>query len=231
MLFRSGLDFLVVQDVFATKTAELADVILPGTLSWCETDGTVTNSERRVQRVRKALDPPGEARDDQWILSELARRLGFDWNYGSSEEIWDELRSLSPMHTGMSYARLEAENGIVVGRGSRIMVTAGANMAFMHAVMAVTRPGDEVILPVPFYFNHEMAIEMAGCRPVPVRTDDRYQIDLEAIRAAVTPRTRAVVTVSPNNPSGAVLTGESLDRKSTRLNSSHSQQSRMPSSA
>jgi predicted molibdopterin-dependent oxidoreductase YjgC len=107
-----GLDFLVVQDVFATKTAELADVILPGTLSWCETEGTVTNSERRVQRVRKALDPPGEARDDQWILSELARRLGFAWDYASSEEIWDELRSLSPMHAGMSYARLEAEDGI-----------------------------------------------------------------------------------------------------------------------
>lgn len=107
-----GLEFLVVQDIFMTKTAELADVILPGSASWCETDGTVTNSERRVQRVRKALDPPGEARDDQWILSELAKRLGFDWNYASSEEIWDELRSLSPMHTGMSYARLEAEGGI-----------------------------------------------------------------------------------------------------------------------
>ena len=107
--------------------------------------------------------------------------------------------------------KLLTENGInTESSGMAVMVTAGANMAFMHAVMAVTRPGDEVILPVPFYFNHEMAIEMAGCRPVPVRTDDRYQIDLEAIRAAVTPRTRAVVTVSPNNPSGAVLTGESL---------------------
>ena len=107
-----GLDFLVVQDIFATRTAELADVILPGTASWCETEGTVTNSERRVQRVRKALDPPGEARDDQWILSELARRLGFAWDYASSEEIWDEVRSLSPMHTGMSYARLEELGGI-----------------------------------------------------------------------------------------------------------------------
>ena len=63
-------------------------------------------------------------------------------------------------------AKLAAENGIDVARGSRVMVTAGGNMAFMHAVMATTSPGDEVILPVPFYFNHEMAIEMAGCRAV-----------------------------------------------------------------
>jgi aspartate/methionine/tyrosine aminotransferase len=102
-------------------------------------------------------------------------------------------------------AKLLAENHIDVARGSRVMVTAGANMAFMHAVMATTAPGDEVILPVPFYFNHEMAIQMAGCRAVPVPTDDRYQLRVDAIAAAVTSRTRAVVTISPNNPSGAVL--------------------------
>jgi len=85
------------------------------------------------------------------------------------------------------------------------MVTAGCNMAFMHAVMATTSPGDEVILPVPFYFNHEMAIEMAGCTAVRVPTDDRYQLRLDAIKTAVTDRTRAIVTISPNNPSGAVM--------------------------
>ena len=73
------LDFLVVQDIVLTKTAEMADVVFPSAASWCETDGTVTNSERRVQRVRKALEPPGEARDDMWIIAELARRLGHDW--------------------------------------------------------------------------------------------------------------------------------------------------------
>jgi formate dehydrogenase major subunit len=108
----AGLDFLVVQDLFLTRTAELADVVLPGTASWCESDGTVTNSERRVQRVRKALDPPGEARDDMWILAQLARRLGYDWPDPVAETVWDELRSLSPMHAGMSYARLEALGGI-----------------------------------------------------------------------------------------------------------------------
>jgi aspartate/methionine/tyrosine aminotransferase len=106
--------------------------------------------------------------------------------------------------------KLAVENGIDTARGASVMVTAGANMAFMHAVLAVTQPGDEVIIPMPFYFNHEMAIDMAGCQPVPVPTDERYQLELEAIRAAITPRTRVVVTVSPNNPSGAVLSAASL---------------------
>ena len=67
---------MVVQDIFLTATAELADVVLPAAASWAESEGTVTNSERRVQRVRKALEPPGEARDDLWIIDELARRMG-----------------------------------------------------------------------------------------------------------------------------------------------------------
>jgi aspartate/methionine/tyrosine aminotransferase len=101
--------------------------------------------------------------------------------------------------------KLRRDNGIEVGRGSRIMVTAGGNMAFVHAVLAATEPGDEVILPVPFYFNHEMAVQMAGCKAVMVATDSRYQLDVDAIRAAITPRTRAIVTISPNNPTGAVF--------------------------
>ena len=107
-------------------------------------------------------------------------------------------------------AKLQAENGIDVRRGNRVMVTAGANMAFMHVVLAITSPGDEIILPTPFYFNHEMAIEMAGCRVVRVPTDEHYQLRVDAIAAAITDRTRAVVTISPNNPSGAVLSAESL---------------------
>jgi aspartate/methionine/tyrosine aminotransferase len=106
--------------------------------------------------------------------------------------------------------KLSADNGIELARGSRTMVTAGANMAFMHAVFAITEPGDEIILPVPFYFNHEMAIEMAGCRAVRVATDERYQPRVDALRQAITPRTRAIVTVSPNNPSGAVFPESTL---------------------
>jgi formate dehydrogenase major subunit len=107
-----GLEHLVVQDIFLTKTAELADVVLPAAASWCESEGTVTSSERRVQRVRKALEPPGAARDDIAILCELARRLGHDWGSPSAEDVWNEVRRLSPWHRGMSYARLEALNGL-----------------------------------------------------------------------------------------------------------------------
>ena len=108
-----GLDFLIAQDILMTKTCEMADVVLPSSASWCEADGgTVTNSERRVQRLRKALDPPGQARDDHWIISELARRLGHDWGNPTLEEAWEELRTLSPMHTGMSYRRLGELGGI-----------------------------------------------------------------------------------------------------------------------
>jgi predicted molibdopterin-dependent oxidoreductase YjgC len=108
-----GLDFLVAQDILMTKTCEMADVVLPSSASWCEADGgTVTNSERRVQRMRKALDPPGLARDDNWIICGLARRLGYDWGDPTLEQVWDECRSLSPMHRGMSYARLEELGGL-----------------------------------------------------------------------------------------------------------------------
>jgi formate dehydrogenase major subunit len=107
-----GLEFLVVQDILLTKTGEIADVVLPAAASWAESEGTVTNSERRVQRVRKALEPPGEARDDLAIIFELAKRLGYDWGEPSAERVWNEVRTLSPVHAGMSYARLEALGGI-----------------------------------------------------------------------------------------------------------------------
>jgi aspartate/methionine/tyrosine aminotransferase len=105
-------------------------------------------------------------------------------------------------------AKLAAENdidGVEAAGGSAIIVTAGANMAFMHAVLAISEPGDEIILPVPFYFNHEMAIQMAGCRAVAVQTDADYRPDVDAIGRAITNRTRAIVTISPNNPTGAVF--------------------------
>jgi predicted molibdopterin-dependent oxidoreductase YjgC len=111
----SRLEHLVVQDLFLTRTAQLADVVLPAAAAWAETEGTVTNSERRVQRVRKALEPPGEARDDLAIIFDLARRLGGraeDWAEPSAEAVWNEVRRLSPVHAGMSYARLEAEGGL-----------------------------------------------------------------------------------------------------------------------
>jgi aspartate/methionine/tyrosine aminotransferase len=109
-------------------------------------------------------------------------------------------------------AKLARENRVAVGpaHGNRMMVTAGGNQAFVNAVLAIADPGDEVVLPTPYYFNHEMAVTMANCRPVLVPTDANYQLDLELVRAAITPRTRAVVTISPNNPSGAVYPASDL---------------------
>ncbi len=108
-----GLDHLVVFDIFLTETARLADVVLPAAAGWCESDGTVTNSERRVQRIRKALEPPGEAREELWVLSEIARRLGTDWGSPTAEDVWNEVRALGgEMFGGMSYERLASMNGI-----------------------------------------------------------------------------------------------------------------------
>ena len=107
-----GLEFLLVQDLFYTKTAELADVVLPAASGAFETEGTVTSSERRVQRVRRTVPPPEGVRDDLEIIFDLARRLGHDWGSPNAEAIWDELRPLSPMHGGMSYRRLEEMGGI-----------------------------------------------------------------------------------------------------------------------
>ncbi len=106
--------------------------------------------------------------------------------------------------------KLLKENRIHVDNGSKVIVTAGSNMAFLNALFAITSPGDEIILPVPYYFNHEMAIRMLTCIPVLVPTDEHYQLRPDEIRKAITEKTRAIVTISPNNPSGAVYPEASL---------------------
>ncbi len=107
-------------------------------------------------------------------------------------------------------SKLAAENGIEVGAEQRLVVTAGANMGFVNAVSAITDPGDEIILNLPYYFNHEMAVAIADCKAVCVPTDDDYQLRIDAIEAAVTDKTRAIVTISPNNPTGVVYPQETL---------------------
>ena len=107
-----GLDLLVVQDISLTRTARMADVVLPAAAGWSSSEGTVTSSERRVQRVRAAVPPQGDARDDVHIISELAQHMGARWTATSAQELWDEMRSLSPLHGGMSWERLEASGGL-----------------------------------------------------------------------------------------------------------------------
>ncbi|CAI8972702.1 aromatic aminotransferase [Methylocaldum szegediense] len=115
-----------------------------------------------------------------------------------------------PQLLELTERKLAAENGIHVGTARRVVVTAGANMAFLNALFAIADPGDEIILPLPYYFNQEMAVRMLSCTPVFVPTDGNNQLRTDLIRAAVTEKTRAVVTISPNNPSGAVFSEDAL---------------------
>ncbi len=127
----------------------------------------------------------------------------------STNNLYKAVEGIPPLLTALA-AKLQAFNGIEINEENCIVVTAGSNMAFMNSILAITSVGDEVILNTPYYFNHEMAIAIAGCHPVLVRTDENYQLRPEAIADAITPKTRAVVTISPNNPTGVVYSEEAL---------------------
>lgn len=101
-----ALDFLVVQDIFLTETAQLADVVLPA-VTFAEKDGTFTNTERRVQRIRKAILPLGQSKVDWQILVELMNKLGYEANYKDVSEVMDEIASLTPIYGGMDYKRID----------------------------------------------------------------------------------------------------------------------------
>jgi aspartate/methionine/tyrosine aminotransferase len=162
--------------------------VIPIVGRWtAETRGTISLGQGVV-----SYGPPPEA-------VEAARRFGgalIDHRYGPVEGL--------PILVEALEAKLARENGIRVRPASRLLVTAGGNQAFMNALLAITDPDDEIVLLSPYYFNHEMAVVMAGVKVVGVPTTAEYQLDVAAIAAAITPRTRAVVTVSPNNPTGAV---------------------------
>jgi formate dehydrogenase alpha subunit len=102
------LELLIVQDIFLTETAKLADVVLPSAC-FAEKDGTFSNTERRVQRVRKAVPPPGEAKADWEIIAAIASRMGYPMAYDSAEAIMEEIRQVTPSYAGITYARIEAE--------------------------------------------------------------------------------------------------------------------------
>jgi predicted molibdopterin-dependent oxidoreductase YjgC len=105
-----ALDFLVVQDIFLTETAQYADVVLPAA-SFAEKDGTFTNSERKVQRVRKAVESPGDVKEDRKIISELANKMGYPMDYPDAESVFNELAGVTPSYSGISYDRIN-ETGI-----------------------------------------------------------------------------------------------------------------------
>lgn len=123
--------------------------------------------------------------------------------------LYKSVTGIEPLKEAIK-TKLATDNKIEVNDHNCIVVTAGSNMGFMNAVLAITQAGDEIILNTPYYFNHEMAITMANCRPVLVNTDENYQLDIQAIAQAITPKTKAIVTISPNNPTGAVYPEASL---------------------
>jgi formate dehydrogenase major subunit len=107
----AALDHLVVQDIFLTETAYLADVVLPAS-AFPEKTGTFTNTDRLVQMGRQAIDPPGEAKQDLWIIQQIAARLGLDWQYGHVSEVFDEMRHTMPSIGGITWDRLEREHAV-----------------------------------------------------------------------------------------------------------------------
>ncbi|MEM9924859.1 MAG: pyridoxal phosphate-dependent aminotransferase [Cyanobacteria bacterium P01_D01_bin.50] len=145
-----------------------------------------------------AYSPPPEA------IEFLPRFLG-----DSANHVYQSFDGI-PRLINTLKEKLAAFNNIEVNQNNRIVVTAGSNMAFINAILAITSLGSEVILNTPYYFNHEMAIAMTGCHPVLVETDENYQLQPDKILEAITPKTRAVVTISPNNPTGAVYSQELL---------------------
>ncbi|MBW4684781.1 MAG: pyridoxal phosphate-dependent aminotransferase [Komarekiella atlantica HA4396-MV6] len=126
-----------------------------------------------------------------------------------ANNLYQAVEGIPPLLAALA-GKLSAFNGIEINEENCVVVTAGSNMAFMNAILAITSPGDEIILNTPYYFNHEMAIAMAGCHAVLVETDENYQLRPEAIAQAITPKTRAIVTISPNNPTGVVYSEATL---------------------
>jgi aspartate/methionine/tyrosine aminotransferase len=176
------------------RLAAVQAPVIPIVARWTrDTPGTIS-----LGQGSSLTGPPVEA-------VEAAQRFGSD----PGDHRYGPVEGLPALVTALE-AKLVAENGIAVRPASRVLVTAGGNQAFMNAVLAVADAGDELILPAPYYFNHEMAIVMAGAQTVAVGTTSAYQLDLDAIAAAITRRTRAVVTVSPNNPTGAVYPESAL---------------------
>lgn len=180
------------------------------------------NESKRLTAVQAPVIPiiskwttetPGTVSLGQGIVSygppEAALEAAHSFPMSAGEHRYGPVEGIAELVSAFS-AKLASENNMHVGAGSRIVTTAGSNLGFTNAVLAIADPGDEFIFPLPYYFNHAMAVAIANCKTVGVKTLPDYQLDLAAIEQAITPKTRAVVTCSPNNPTGAVYSEASL---------------------
>jgi formate dehydrogenase major subunit len=209
----SALEFLVVQDIFLTETAEFADVILPAS-SYLEKDGTYTNTDRRVQRGRKVLDPPGQARVDWEVVQDIANRIGLGWDYSSPGQIFDEIVSLMASYTNLSYDNLglsgklypnpdpEHSDGTVVMFGERFNTDDGlAHLVPAEWLPARELPSDEY----PFVLNTGRLLEHWHTGSMTRRS---YALD------AIQPR--AEVYINPADAARLGLTSGDMARVSSR---------------
>ena len=178
----------------ALRMKAVQDPIVPQVGTWItETPGTISLGQGIVH-----YPPPPE----------LNEKMQLFWQ-DQQAHTYSPVGGVQPL-LSLIKEKLQSDNKITVRENQAIVVTAGANMAFLNTLFAITDPGDDVIIFSPYYFNHEMAIAMLGCRPVCIELDEPYHVDLDTLRARITPKTRAVVTVSPNNPTGAVYSRETL---------------------
>jgi aspartate/methionine/tyrosine aminotransferase len=181
----------------------------------------VTNCSQRLQDVQAPIIPivarlirenPGTISLGQGVVSYGPPRQAIEaiseFLVDPENHKYKPVQGIPALVAALS-EKLRRENGITA-ESRQIFVTAGGNLAFNNALLAIADPGDKVILQTPYYFNHEMAITMASCKPVLVPTDANYQLQPHLIERAITSRTKAVVTISPNNPTGAVYPEESL---------------------
>jgi formate dehydrogenase (NADP+) alpha subunit len=145
------IEFLVVQDIFMTETAQLADVVLPAA-AFAEKDGTFTNTERRVQRVRKALDPPGQAMSDLWIISEVAKRMGASgFEFEGPEQVMEEIASVTPSYGGVTYPRIDG-----AGLHWPVPNADHAGTPILHTKQFVTADGKGRFLPLHYRESAEL---------------------------------------------------------------------------
>lgn len=185
-------------------------------------DETVISNSQRVLTVQTPIIPTINAlvRENPGTIS-LGQGVAY---YGPPQQAYDEiqkhiaspqLNAYGPVEgipelTAALSNKLNQQNKIAIDQSNSIFVTAGSNMAFSSLMLAITDPGDEIIILTPYYFNHEMAIRLANANPVLVSTQSDFHPDIDAVKNAITNKTRAVVTISPNNPTGAVYSKEEL---------------------
>ncbi len=171
------------------RTRDIQDAPIQKILAQCDIPDDIISFGQGVPY----FSPPSQAVSDG--ANAMANPEGY--RYTSDAGI-EELRQAIAV-------KLQRDNWYRAEPDENIMVTSGANQAFLNALLAITDTKDEVVILTPYYFNHVMAVQMAGCRPVLVHTEENYRPDLRAVESAINSNTRAVVTISPNNPTGAVF--------------------------